>query len=455
MTQSASSATCLPASDLRQLEDQITELAAHIHAANYRLLTLIHEFDAAEGWAGPGLRSCAHWLNWKCGICLNAAREKVRVAHALADLPDISQAFSSGRISYSKVRAMTRVATPENEELLLRIALHGTASHVERAVRLYRGAKRAEALENENLRHQQRRVTWRQDEDGSMVLHARFTPEQGERIRLAIDAAVEEIETEQQDVTAETSAEPDLDHPKPCPYEQRRADALERLADHFLNGSDSGNNHGGERCTLHVHTDIDTLQENGQGAESNLENTGNVSAETSRRLACDCSVVHWIDDEDGNTLSIGRKSRTIPPAIRRVLNHRDHGCRFPGCTAHKYTDAHHIQHWADGGETKLDNLVTLCRHHHRAVHEGGFTVKMNPNGQPEFRDPNGKLLPPAPETRFRGNVFALVTQNRRNGLDVSAETCVPNWGGEVMDSDMVVGALYDLEIGEELADYGQ
>jgi len=374
------------------------------------------------------------------------------VAHSLAELPEMSVAFANGRISYSKVRAMTRVATPENEEFLLRIALHGTASHVERAVRQYRRAKRAEALEDENERHQQRRVTWQLDEDGSVVLHARFTPEQGERIRLAIDAAMEEIEDEQENVTAETSAEPNLDRPKPDPVEQRRADALERLAENFLNSSEASPSHGGERCTLHVHTDIDTLKEDGQGVESNLENGRNVSAETSRRLACDCAVVHWLEDENGNTLNIGRKSRTIPPAIRRALNHRDQGCRFPGCTAQKYTDAHHIQHWADGGETKLDNLVTLCRHHHRSVHEGGFMVAMNQNGQPEFRDPNGKILSPAPETRYRGNVFALITENRRNGLNVTAETCIPDWGGEVMDGDMVVGVLFDLENGEERID---
>ncbi|MGY6554570.1 MAG: DUF222 domain-containing protein [Wenzhouxiangella sp.] len=445
MTHSAPATTTLPGPKLRELEDQITELAAHIHAADYRFLCLVREFDTAGGWTGPGLHSCAHWLNWKCGIGLNAAREKVRVAHALAELPHISSSFAGGRISYSKVRAMTRVASPNNEQFLLRIALNGTASHVERAVRLYRRAKRAEALAHENRRHQQRKVTWRHDEDGSMVLHARFTPEQGERIRLAIEAAMEEIEAEQENLTAETSGEPDLDHPIPCAHEQRRADALERLADHFLNGSDSGTTHGGERCTLHVHTDIDTLKESGQGAESSLENPGNVSAETSRRLACDCSVVHWLEDEDGNTLNIGRKSRTIPPAIRRALKHRDKGCRFPGCNAHKHTDAHHIQHWADGGETKLENLVTLCRHHHRAVHEGGFTVKMNAHGQPEFRDPNGKILPSSPETRYRGNAFALITENRSKGLDLTAETCVPDWGGEGMDGDIVVGVLYELE----------
>lgn len=156
----------LPEREIRALEDQITELAAHIHAADYRLLTLIRQFDESAGWADPGLRSCAHWLNWKCGIGLNAAREKVRVAHALGQLPKISASFSKGEISYSKVRAMTRVATPENEEFLLMIALRGTASHVERAVRQFRRAKRNEALEAENDRHERRRLVWHMDEDG-------------------------------------------------------------------------------------------------------------------------------------------------------------------------------------------------------------------------------------------------------------------------------------------------
>ncbi|RFF26887.1 MULTISPECIES: HNH endonuclease signature motif containing protein [unclassified Wenzhouxiangella] len=434
----------LPQSEIRQLEDRITELAAHIHAANYRLLTLIRQFDEAAGWAEPDIRSCAHWLNWKCGIGLNAAREKIRVAHALGDLPRISASFAKGEISYSKVRAVTRVATPENEEFLLMIALHGTASHVERAVRQYRRAKRNEALEAENDRHERRRVIWRMDEDGSFLLHGRFTPEQGERIMKAVDAAMDETEAEHRDVSAETSPEPDMNKPLPCPIEQRRADALERLSDAFLSGN-QGTVSGGDRCTVHVHTDVDTLREDGEGAESTLENAGNVSAETSRRLACDCGVVPWTESGDGETLDVGRKTRSIPPAIRRVLQRRDGGCRFPGCTAHKYVDAHHIIHWADGGETKVDNLVTLCRHHHRAVHEGGFGVRMGADGQPEFTDRHGRYIPEAPKPRFRGNAFALMTQNRRAGVDVSAETCVPAWDGEPMDDDLVVEVLYQME----------
>ena len=185
----------LPAStprNLNEIESEITELAAHIHAATYRLLELVREFDEREGWGGPGLKSCAHWLNWKCGIGLGAAREKVRVAHALKDLPQISDAFRHGTISFSKVRAMTRVATPENEEYLMMIARHGTATHVERLVKQFRKVKRIEALEQENQRHALRELNWFVDDDGSYVFRARLTPEQGERVARALEVACDE-----------------------------------------------------------------------------------------------------------------------------------------------------------------------------------------------------------------------------------------------------------------------
>ncbi|MGK7297043.1 MAG: DUF222 domain-containing protein, partial [Candidatus Wenzhouxiangella sp. M2_3B_020] len=190
---------------LHELESEITELAAHIHAATYRLLELIREFDEREGWGGPDLKSCAHWLNWKCGIGLGAAREKVRVAHALKDLPQISSAFRRGSISFSKVRAMTRVATPENEKTLLRIARHGTASHMERLVRQFRTVKRIEALEAEEQRHDLRSLDWHVDDDGSYVFRGRLTPEQGERVVQAIESAMDEEYRERKDVSAETS----------------------------------------------------------------------------------------------------------------------------------------------------------------------------------------------------------------------------------------------------------
>ncbi len=190
---------------IEQLEDQITELAAHIHAATFRLLELIREYDACDGWAGPGLCSCAHWLNWKCGISMGAAREKVRVAHALKELPQISAMFRDGRVSYSKVRAMTRVATPKNEEYLLMIARHGTAHHVERLVRNYRKVKRWQALEEENTRHAQRALNWNFDDGGYWILRGRFTPEQGALIQKGLKRVMEELYQEHKDVPAGTS----------------------------------------------------------------------------------------------------------------------------------------------------------------------------------------------------------------------------------------------------------
>ena len=442
MPVSATLQPVIPSANLSEIENEITELAAHIHAATYRLLELIREFDEREGWGGPGMKSCAHWLNWKCGIGLGAGREKVRVAHALEDLPKISDEFRQGRISFSKVRAMTRVATPANEDELLNIAWYGTASHVERLVSQYRKVKRLEALEAEDKRHELRELNWHVDDDGSYVLKARLTPEQGERIVKAIETAMDEEFEERKEVSAERSS-PSIDCPVSEPVAQRRADALARVAEAFL-GGETGTN-GGERSTIHVHTDLDTLRRDGEAAESRLDSGAHISAETSRRLSCDCGVVHWQESESEDYLNIGRRSRSIPPAIRRALKRRDHGCRFPGCTAHKYVDAHHIQHWADGGETSTDNLVLLCRHHHRLVHEGGYGIRMGDQSIPEFTDPAGCKIPAVGEKSFRGNVFTLRRQNRNAGLDITPETTIPLWEGEKMDMGMAIEGLLWLE----------
>lgn len=406
------------APEAESLEDQITELAAHISAATWRLLALIREYDLCSGWNGGGTRSCAHWLNWKCGIALGAAREKVRVAHALAELPQISEAFREGRLSYSKVRAMTRVATPQNEDYLLMIARHGTASHMERLVRSYRRVGRPEAAKQLSRRE----LSYYIDDDGSYVIRGRLTPEQGQRLLQALDAAAEELPRDDDDSAA-----------------MRRADALEAVAESFLNvgtGASACNSNGADRYTVHVHTRIDELAE-----------AGDVSAETSRRQSCDCGVVHWLENERGHALDIGRRSRNITPAIRRALQHRDGGCTFPGCTAHRHVDAHHVVHWAGGGETKLDNLLLLCRHHHRLVHEGGFGVSLSASGEKCFRRPDGSVIPAVAETRFRGNVFALQKAHRVNQLELGPRSLVPHWKGEAMDLGMAVGGLLARDSG--------
>jgi hypothetical protein len=170
-----------------------------------------------------------------------------------------------------------------------------------------------------------------------------------------------------------------------------------------------------------------------------------VSAETSRRMACDASVVHWHEGKDGEPLNIGRKSRTIPPAIRRALGRRDGGCRFPGCSCSRFVDAHHIQHWADGGETRMDNLVLLCRKHHRLVHEGGFGVSARVNGDIRFTYPDGRLLPVTFDGRFRGNVESIKLENQQNGLEITPSTLPSLWRGERMDHDLAQLAMMSRE----------
>jgi hypothetical protein len=428
--------------EIEQLGDEITELAAHIHAATYKFLVLIREFDERSGWSCGATKSCAHWLNYRCGIGLGAAREKVRVAHAMKDLPLICEAFRKGEVSYSKVRAMTRVATPKNEDRLMNIAAHGTASHVEQAVRYYRRHQRSEALLHENRRHALRELNWYHDDDGTWVFRGRFTPEQGALLEQALSAVMHQAWEERKDVPAETP-EDHIEY-RPEPIAAQRADAMERLAEVYL--ADTGQDRsGGERYMVNIHTEAETLREDGAGAESEVENCGCVSAETSRRMACDASVVHWREDEEGEPLSIGRKSRTIPRAIKRALKRRDAGCRFPGCTCSRFVDAHHIHHWADGGETRLNNLVLLCRHHHRMVHEGGYGVRMLPSGNVEFTWPDGARMPFGPDTRFRGNVFEMEAQNRQAGIEITPETTVPYWLGESMDCDMAVEGLIQRE----------
>ena len=298
---------------LEKLGEQITELAAHLDAGEYRFLVLLEQFCRDDGWQALGIASCAQWLNWRCGMSMGVAREKIRVARALPDLPQISKVFSEGKISYSKVRAMTRVATPKNEDSLLNVALHGTAAHVEKQVQLYRRVKRIEALNKENERHDHRELMWRIDDDGYWTFKGRFTPEQGAVIKKALEKAQESMWEENR-----VAQRPARDYKRPRPIDVRRADAMERIADNYLAGDETDRS-GGDRYLVNIHTDVETLKTDGSGAESELEDCCHVPAETSRRLACDASVVHWQETAEGDPLTVGRRTRTIPPAIRRAL----------------------------------------------------------------------------------------------------------------------------------------
>ena len=178
---------------IRELEAQITELAGHLNAANHRWLVLIAEFDRRNGWSDGATQSCAHWLSWKCGLDLGAAREKVRVARTIETLPKISAAMATGQLSYSKARALTRVATPAIEDVLLNVALNGTTHHVETLVRQFRRVQEVEELSREARQYSGRGLTYFHDHDGSLVVKLQLTAESGALFLKAIEAALPEI----------------------------------------------------------------------------------------------------------------------------------------------------------------------------------------------------------------------------------------------------------------------
>jgi hypothetical protein len=238
------------------LEQEIADLCAQINAASYRLLQLIAALDDEAPWGAWGLQSCAHWLNWRCGIGMNAAREKVRVAHALKSLPAISSAFANGRLSFSKVRALTRIADDANEAQLLELAFHATAAQIEKLVRAYRGVDGCDEREQAVARHAARELTYYSDEDGSLVIRARLPAEEGAVVLQALKAAMdaqctEEHEDTVDDVTAVTSAGENR-------FAQRRADALTTMAETALrHGSDQLPSV--ERYQVIVHVTADML----------------------------------------------------------------------------------------------------------------------------------------------------------------------------------------------------
>jgi len=376
------------------------------------------------------VKSCAHWLNWKCGIALGAAREKVRVARALAGLPKITAAMAAGRLSYFKVRELTRVADAGNEDYLLNIALCGTASHVEDVVRGYRRALDAEELSREAVQQRDQRLGWYTDADGSLIVRGRLPAEVGALFIRALQAAEDTLPIPE-NVPAGTSVVPDAEQgPR-----QRRVAALALLAESFL-ATGPKDLSGADRHQIVVHVDAETFRHR-QAGRCELERGPSIAAETARRLACDASVVRIVEDAEGEPLNVGRKTRSIPPAIRRALTSRDHGCRFPGCTFKRYVDGHHVRHWADGGETKLSNLVTLCRFHHRLVHEGGATILTLDDGAFRFVKADGQAFDsPLPDPTGWGELVAA-----NETVEIGPRTAITRWTGESMDLGLAVEVL--------------
>jgi Domain of unknown function (DUF222)/HNH endonuclease len=369
---------------LEHLEHEITQLASHLASGMCRWLELVGEFDRREGWGSwAGVRSCMEWVSWRCALDPRSAREHVRVARSLRELPSIRGAFSRGELSYSKVRALTRVAEPDSEEELIELARHATAAQLERMLRAFRRVSDDEARDS----HERRYLHHFWDEDGSLRVNARLPAEDGAQLLRALEAARESLEVgpgggsaEPRDASAPIETQPENGS-------ATAADCLVALAETALAAGPTPLA-GGDRYQVVLHLDART-------GEGRLDDGPVLAPQTARRLGCDAALVP-LAEARGQPLSVGRRTRTIPAAIRRALHARDGGCQFPGCNNRRWVDAHHIRHWAEGGETAMDNLVLLCRRHHRLLHEGGYTIEREADGGVGVRHPRGWRIPNSP-----------------------------------------------------------
>jgi hypothetical protein len=252
------------------------------------------------------------------------------------------------------------------------------------------------------------------------------------------------------------------DNSATCPektFPQKRVDALLALAEQAMNTIEEGlqplSSADKYQVVIHIEGGNQRGHEysNGHSHEQHcsIESGAHhlpLSPATARRLCCDASLVPVLEDTSGNVLNIGRKTRAIPPSIRRALQIRDHGCRFPGCCESRFVDAHHVQHWCDGGETRLDNLVLLCRHHHRLLHQDGYEIVKHGNQQFEFLTPDGDAMRAALVPQFvaapediASEMLAIEREHQGFGLVINARTALTRWQGEKIDYDLAVGVM--------------
>jgi hypothetical protein len=415
---------------------------------------LVGEYDQAEGFKQWGMSSTAAWLSWHCGVGMNAARAQVRVARVMRSYPALVEAFAAGRLSFSKVRAITRIVTPDTETTLIGWAEYATAAQIERIVA---GARRAVRNQDVKARHAARSVTYRWDEDGSLVGSFRLPPEDAVKFLQGLEVAKAQLPdpvqaADQVEDGAVPACQACLDHyadavqagrmtleqvRQRCedvtavtPTQRRgrksTADALVFLAGHFVlateqratgrggaNGKDDAADGqeeraglpglGAERFQLVIHSSTEELAKaddaDDTGATGSVIGDGpRLHPSTARRLTCGCAHSTQINDKDGNPLHLGRTSRRIRRRLARAVHRRDHGhCQGPGC-GNKTTQIHHIVHWANGGRTCITNLISLCDSHHWLVHEGGWHITPEKTGW-LFIDPDHHVIsttPPVP-----------------------------------------------------------
>ncbi len=381
------------------LGEQIAEMSAHIDAAMHRLLTAIREFDSASGWYVQGALSCAHWLAWRVGWDLRTARERVRVARKLAELPLVDEQLRLGAMLYSQARAILRVATAEKEAVWVEYAKRMPASQLDTLCRSYgnvqaddqaRGAEAgamAGARAGAEVAAQVAAlctVTRRSLDNGIMNFEVVLPSDEAAIVWAALNAAIDSARAEL--TPAESTPAEHLPAKPPAVKVTTSADRGRHRADTFVNMiQERVRGNRPQRTPIEIIITVPHAGLHGSAEPSDLAMMADgdvIAAATARRLCCDAGmVVAQVDvDAQGVPLSIRRKTRTILAAIKCALLLRDRTCRFPGCTHSRYVDGHHITHWANGGETALSNIMLLCSAHHTLLHQGGYRVEANSAG---------------------------------------------------------------------------
>lgn len=418
------------------VEREMTALAGHLAAGTCRFLELLAAFDNGGGWHGTGMRTCAQWLSWKCGLSPSAAGEQLRVAHALETMPAVRASFASGRLSYSKVRALTRVVTPDSEGALVDTARGCTASQLDR---LCRGIARSRS--NDEVVEQARRAafTVRWDDDGTLRFSGRLSAEDGATLLAALAAVRPDpiVDPTADQVGGPADAEdatPTVDRPDAAARSAHAdAAALVLLAEHALAVPPA--DVGASPVRVVVHTSAAALSgaddriPSAEGATAAVLDAGPgippvpVGRDTLRRLACQALVEPATHPDSDRPATTHR--RFASARQRRALLARDGGCAFPGCRQRRGLHAHHLRHWSDGGPTTVSNLVLTCSHHHRLVHEGGWQLRPRSDHRFDAVRPDGHLVRPAPGTHG--------TVTRLPGAHITPATVTGTWSGEPLE----------------------
>jgi hypothetical protein len=403
--------------DDHALVEAVTALGAHLAAGTARLLEVVSE---AEKRGLPGswdAKDAGQWLSWLTGFSPSKARDHAVVAGAIDDFPETKKALSSGEISFDQAKAITRSERPDHEDELVELAKSTTAGQLMSVVSAYR---RASAPGHADAAYERRYLHYFFDDHDSFVLTGRLAKDDGAIVAKAIEVFRDEFYRAN-------------DREQYLPQEKLSADALVAVADAAL-GSDNKRS-GADATQVVVHVDADALVTDDPDARCEIAGAGGIATATARRLGCDASIVTMIE-KDGQPLSVGRKTRKVPHGIRRALMARDQMCKFWGCTHARYTDAHHIEYWTEGGETSLDNLMLLCRFHHRLVHERGYRIERDNDENVDFIRPDGSRVAPV-ITRPRACATDVVSGNATAGIDVKREPAAPEGAGRSLDLDYV------------------